>query len=452
MTDRRPPQVSKRPPNLRPTPGATAPGRPAGGRPAAASGGEGPSGRPPRRTGRPPIIAPLIALIGSLAILAGSLWVISFIGLGTGSTPDNGELAIATPDGSGDLPLPQPTPHATVVITPPPDRTADVKGWIVFTKAGDIYKVTGKSDIRPLTGKGIDSAPTWTPDGKRIVFVETRDKTVDAPYEGKLAKYRFYYPNIMSIDADGGDRTQIYESLFRSGRGYWHSWVLQPAVSPDGKTIAVVTDGKDGLGEVVLGSITASGSRLATYDLPVNEAQGHNDPDWSPDGKTIAFTYDIRSKQIGTPKIGLMTVRNEKLKLLKEGYANPSWSPDGSVIAAERTTGTGRDIVILDPGSGAEIARLTNDGDSFAPAFSPNGDQIAFLRRKGTKVDLWVLTLDPSRGFTRTDLKPVTEDGSLDAESPPSWFIPEDERVPMATPAVTPPPALPSAAPASPGA
>ena len=74
------------------------------------------------------------------------------------------------------------------------------------------------------------------------------------------------------------------------------------------------------------------------------------------------------------------------MELLREGYANPSWSPDGRWIAAERTSGTGRDIVILDPESGAEVARLTNDGDSFAPTFSPNGNQIAFLRRKGLGV------------------------------------------------------------------
>jgi Tol biopolymer transport system component len=70
------------------------------------------------------------------------------------------------------------------------------------------------------------------------------------------------------------------------------------------------------------------------------------------------------------PKIGLYNVKTGKTNLLKGGYANPSWSPDGRVIVAERTDGNGRDIVIIDPRNGAEIVRLTNDGNSFAPVLA----------------------------------------------------------------------------------
>jgi TolB protein len=357
-------------------------------------------------------------------------------------------VAQATADPSGNVPsvpviTPTPTPHSTIVITPPPDRTAEVIGKIAFSKLGDLYVATGRGDIQPVKGtrtSGNDarfnSGPVWSPDGRRLYFIQTREKQVQAPYNGKLVKYTFFYPVLMSVAAEGGDAKVVYDSIFPLSGGQWHRWVLQPDVSPDGDTFALVTDGTDGFGDVLLGTMTTRGSQLRQLDgVPAVDGQGHNDPEWSPDGRRIAFTYNNRSGNVGTPRIGIFNVRSGKMEnLLKAGYANPSWSPDGKVIAAERTDGTGRDIVILNPQNGTEIARMTNDGDSFAPTFSPNGDQIAFLRRKGLDVDLWILTMDPANGYTRLSLKPVTEDGSLDAESPPTWFIPQDQRRQPATP------------------
>jgi len=441
----RPPQAS------RPAPSAQAPRR--------ASGG-----------GRPPILAPLLALIGLVAIAAGSLLTVSVFGLtDSAAQPTDAPFVAPTADPSSGIvpsfvaPTPTPTPHSTIINTPPPDRTADVVGSILISKQGDIYAVTGKGDIQRVegtkTGDGkYNTAPAWMPDGKRFLYVQTVEKEVQAPYQGKLTKYTFYYPNTMSVSANGGDPKLVYESIFSTGGGRWHRWVLQPDVSPDGQTVAVVTDGKDGLGDVKLGTMTIRGGNLAQIDgVPAVDAQGHSDPEWSPDGKRIAFTYNNRSRGIGTPRIGVLTLKTDKTELLKAGYANPSWSPDGRVIAAERSDGMGRDIVILDPDNGSEIARLTNDGDSFAPTFSPNGDQIAFLRRKGLTVNLWIMDLDPANGYTRTGMKPVTDDlEGLDAESPPSWFIPQSLRTPLVTPAPdslpTPQPSASDAAEASPAA
>ena len=69
--------------------------------------------------------------------------------------------------------------------------------------------------------------------------------------------------------------------------------------------------------------------------------------------------------------------------------------------------------MVLDPGTGAELARLTNDSNSFAPVWSPDGDQIAFLHRQGLGVDLEIMTLTiDTGGITLVDTKPVTQDGS----------------------------------------
>jgi Tol biopolymer transport system component len=168
------------------------------------------------------------------------------------------------------------------------------------------------------------------------------------------------------------------------------------------------------------------------------DALGHNDPDISPDGKRIAFTYNARRQGQGQPRIGIIKYPVRKttpdLSPKGRGYANPSWSPDGRYLAAERVTPDKRDVVILDPDTWEEVARLTTDGRSFAPVWSPNGDQIAYLHVDESHTNLRVITL--AQGTDRPTLErneAVTVDGKVDPESPPAWFIPRDQRTNLAT-------------------
>lgn len=415
-----------------------------------AQGGD--PGRPTTRGSgtRTAFLAPLIAIIGLLAITVGSVYAISLF-----NTTDPGAGATNLPGTSGGpagTPHvgPDKTPNPTLIITPPPAERPTFTGTILFARAGNIWAANG-SDLKPLTTKGTDSAPAWSPDGEKIYFIQTTMKATDPPWGG--SHYTFYYPSIMSMNADGSNRQQLYSGLFKVGSGNWFSTILTPDVSPDGKTIAVVSDGRfvpnnsniQDFGPVVLYTISASGNGpLADMKVRNSNGLGHNDPAWSPDRTKLAFTFNGKDGAIRAPKIGILTLATKQLVLLKKGYANPSWSPDMRYIVAERTQGNGPDIVVLDPASGAEVAHLTSDGNSFNPVFSPNGDQIAYLKRNGLEVDLRVMTLDLTSGITLSSDKPITADGALTADSAPAWFIPVGERT---TPPAGPSPGA-SAAPA----
>jgi Tol biopolymer transport system component len=411
--------------------------------------------KPPRA----PLLAPLLALLGLILVAGGSVMAASTLGVfgAAASATTRPTIApdTAQPDASsggsqdgtpapGDsvdalvLPEVTPTPLPTEIVTPPPDQQLGVTGTILFSRGGDIWSVTGKDDLTQLTNKGTDQMPAWGPDGKTIYFVQTVPKE-GYPNGRNASKYTFYVTDIMSISADGKNRTRLTNSYPSTGQGVWSATTIQPDVSPDGKTIVVVSDlGKAPASETVietvaLATMSSNGKGLKSMGVRTVNDLGHNDPAWSPDGTHLAFTFDDKNGAVGAPKIGIVTAGGKGIDLSKGGYANPSWSPDGRYIVAEHTVGVGRDIVILDPATWSEVIRLTKDGDSFAPVWSPNGDQIAYLHRNGLGIDLRVLTLDTSNGLSRVDDKPITEDGSLDATSPPAWYIPTGQRTPIAT-------------------
>lgn len=406
-------------------------------------------GLPPRRRppGRSPVIAPVLALAGLFLVGAASFWGISILGLDAdggarGAAPSSGPIAAlpGDPAASGDPQAPPsqdpddvaPTLDATL-DTPPPDQRPSVKGTILFARGGEIWAASGL-DLTKLTSGGSDAMPAWSPDGESVYFVRTQVKTVKNSCPG--GKYTFYMPNVMTMKANGTRVKPVYRSLIKRPACQWFSHVLQPDVSPDGRTLAVVSDGPSGSGSVTLHTLPARGGRLQPLRIRSIGDLGHNDPAWSPDGRRLAYTHNRADGTEGSPQVAVYTRRTRRVNYLLQGYANPSWSPDGRWIAAERTTGTGRDIVILDPQRGFERARLTNDGNSFAPAVSPDGDQIAYLERDGLGIDLRIMTLafEADGSITLVDDRAVTDDGSIDASSPPAWHVPADQLTERALP------------------
>lgn len=411
-----------------------------------------------RRPARSPVIAPILAFVGLLIVGGASFWGISLLGidvedpaLGAPTVPGSGEQT-GTDGGSAlasqlpDLPgIQDPADLAPAVaadlVRPPEEARPEVKGTILFTRDGDIWAASGK-ELGRLTTSRSDSQPTWSPDGERIYFIRTKAKTTKNSRLG--GKYTLYIPDVMRMDADGRKPKAVHKSQLKDSRGLWFSHVLQPDVSPDGKTLAIVSDGPDGAGPVKLHVLPTKGGRMRSVNAPSLGELGHNDPDWGPQGERIAFTLNQARGTTGAPRIAIHTCKSKRncaqgrTKRLKPNYANPSWSPDGSWLAVEKTTGTGRDIVIIDAGTGNERARLTTDGDSFAPTVSPDGDQVAYLHRDGLAIDVRIMTLDLTDGtITLVDDRAVTMDGRIDAASPPAWHIPSDQLVRQ--PAVTAP-------------
>jgi Tol biopolymer transport system component len=335
----------------------------------------------------------------------------------------------------GNIGGPALTPAPPSIVLPEP---AIFTGSIVYAKAGNIWIQT-TDNVRQLTNVGTDSMPSFSPDGQWVYFVRTQEGAGLYSLNGnsRLGWYDLETPQITRIPADGSGAAEVlFSGKLKSGRSTWFSWIRQPVVSPDGKTIALVSDAPaNSQSAVVLQLYDIAKKKLTKPNLPQSLKLGHQDPAWRPDGTQILYVKNGRNGARGAPQIMRYVVSQGKASVVTgPGYLAPAWSPDGRFIAATRTDNFGTDIVILDT-KGNELLRVTNDDHSFSPVWAPTGDSIAFLHLAGQIVDLDLARLDGSNGsWTVKETVPLTQVSGLDGASRPSWFVPASE-MPPPTPA-----------------
>ncbi len=169
----------------------------------------------------------------------------------------------------------------------------------------------------------------------------------------------------------------------------------EPTFSPDGETIAYVSD-RTGNFDIFLRQVSG-GPDINLTANPADDVQ----PAFSPDGKQIAFvsTRDGSSElTYGGPysfslggSIWVMTALGGAPKRIAEAGNFPSWSPDGTHVLFAGGTWF-RPKLYAVPASGGEPREIpiTFESDKAVPAhiefprFSPNGRRIAFEGTPGT--------------------------------------------------------------------
>ncbi|MBI3749987.1 MAG: PD40 domain-containing protein [Chloroflexi bacterium] len=348
-----------------------------------------------------------------------------------------GSIPFVTGSGSGGGGANRTAAPSNVVVVPP----VTFPGSIVYAKAGNIWVQHGQ-DVRQLTTGGRDSMPSWSPDGTAVYFIRTTDAQGLWPAQGVDRHYQESVPAIMRVDANGtGAPETVLTGTIQAGSRSWFSWIRQPVLSPDGQTVAMVSDGPDPTrSDVVLQFYDLVTKKRTVPAAPESAPLGHQDPAWRADGRFLLFVRNGRDAARGAPEIVRWDIANKKAtQLTGPGYLEPSYSPDGAYIAATRTTSFGNDVVILEAAHGRELLRVTTDGRSWAPVWSPAGDAIAFLHIEGQIVDLKLARLaGPGPDWTVTDTIDLTQVSGLDGGSRPAWYIPPDE-LPATPPPTTAP-------------
>jgi dipeptidyl aminopeptidase/acylaminoacyl peptidase len=194
----------------------------------------------------------------------------------------------------------------------------------------------GRNGFQLTRGSKSDSAPHWSPDGKRIAFLSDRDGVT----------------GLYVIDVAGGEAMKLTDEKTAIRTYQW---------SPDGSSIAFVRVDR----------------RTAEEERRAEEKDDARVVGESPRHAHI-YVIDVATKEVRQLTSGPFTTWSL------------SWSPDGKQIAYDRGPGSGLDEmyqtdIYLVPAEGGEARPLVvRDGLERNPKFSPDGKSIAFVSTRGT--------------------------------------------------------------------
>ena len=252
------------------------------------------------------------------------------------------------------------------------DKT-DKPKWDVLNPTFPLHKISIDTD--QTTWSSLDI----TPDGKTMVFDMLGD--------------------LYTVPLSGGKATALTRDF---------AWDLHPAVSPDGKHIAFISD-RGGLSNLWVMNI--DGSELKQLSTEKNNLI--HSPKWSPDGEYIAVTKGIMSsRSIPAGEIwlyhksggdGLALKERVNGKKDQKNIADPAFSPDGKYVYFTQDVSGGstfsynRDplkgifaITRYELANGDTQTYVSGTGGAVVPTPSPDGKKLAFVRRVREKTALFV--------------------------------------------------------------
>lgn len=296
-----------------------------------------------------------------------------------------------------------------------------IGGAIWLYQGGEQHQLTkGPKDKQDKR----DSMPAFSPDGSQLTYVRFD--------EGYSDLYQ------LSLDSPGTSAAITHNrppadvevgAVDPNGRRGWSDlalWALYPSYSPDGRNIAYTTDiGIEYPGLYLMTAKGANSHRISWLD---HSQQTVERPSWSPDGTKIAVANYVDTKGVG--QIWILNLEAGKWTAVtesKDGAYDPAWSPDGQWIAFTMRDGASHDIYIVpsDPskweGVTATPVKITSDGAARLPTWSPDGTKLAYISLKDGSFDLYTATFEPNPDPALTNPQKLTDKANIDAAGGLAW-------------------------------
>ena len=214
--------------------------------------------------------------------------------------------------------------------------------WLLDRQGGEGRKATTlQSDVDDYV---------WTPDGKRIALVVEDADTAKPKTPPPIVIDRFQFKqdeggylgkqrrHLYVLDVESGKTTMLTSGDYDE---------LLPAWSPDGKSLVFVSKrrpdaDRDSNWDLYVMDAAPGGSaaprQLTMFEGPDNDPDTESRPAWSPDGRSIAYLQGGPLKLIyyAVQKLAVVPTAGGAPRILTaaldRNVANPVWSSDGSSI------------------------------------------------------------------------------------------------------------------------
>jgi TolB protein len=220
----------------------------------------------------------------------------------------------------------------------------------------------GMDKRRISTGCKLAMSPSWTYDGRKILFV----------------CYMVKRPDIFIIDLQEG----IQKPLFIS-----QNFKATPAISPDGRFIIYSTSDGEAI-DLFLYELKTGKIKKLTSDEFIEVS-----PSFSPDGKKIAYTSD----KGGKPGIYIMDLESGKRERITSPFeyaTAPKFSPDGTRLIYTKVQNNPVLYIYYINEGREEMVKMDSFYGCENPSFAPSGDLIAVsCRDEGFRWRIYVVDL-----------------------------------------------------------